>query len=85
MMDQTKLCYLAHQIAEYSLRITLCFFNAASTLLIWAGLMQENLSRVVNNKGTDQPVQMHSLISAFVILLLECIIAKLASSKISTF
>ena len=35
------------------------------------------------NKGADQ--QMHSLISAFVIRLLESIISKLATSKISIF
>ena len=38
----------------------------------------------VNNKGTDQPAQ-HSLISAFVIRLLEGIISRLAMSKISIF
>ena len=30
----------------------------------------------VNNKGTDQPVHMHSQISAFVNLSLDCTIAK---------
>ena len=79
MMVQNKTLTSDRRIAEYSLRNTLCFFNTTSTLLIWAGLMQENLSRVVNNKGIDQPVQMHSLVSAFVIHFLESIIAKLAS------
>ena len=36
-----------------------------------------------NNKGADQPVHPHSLISTFVICLLESIISKLAKSKIS--
>ena len=34
----------------------------------------------VNNKGADQTAWMRSLISAFVILLLECIILKRAAS-----
>ena len=38
-----------------------------------------------NNKDTDQPAHPHSLISAFVILLLESIISKLATSKFSIF
>ena len=40
--------------------------------------------RVANNKGADQPVHMCSLISAFVIRLMESIISRLASSEIST-
>ena len=51
------------------------------THIIWA-LTRENLSLVfVNNKGTDHPAHLHSLISAFVIRLLESIISKLATSK----
>ena len=38
-----------------------------------------------NNKGADQPVHPHSLISAFVIRLFESIISRLASSEISLF
>ena len=38
-----------------------------------------------NNKGTDQPAQLHSLIGAFVILILESTISKLATSEISIF
>ena len=38
-----------------------------------------------NNKGTDQHVHPRSLISAFVVCLLESIIFKLATSKISIF
>ena len=38
-----------------------------------------------NNKGTDQPAHPRSLISAFVIRLLESIISRLATSEISTF
>ena len=37
------------------------------------------------NKGTDQPAHLCSLISAFVIHLLESIISKLATSEISLF
>ena len=39
----------------------------------------------VNNKGVDQYAHQCSLISAFVIRLLESIIYKLATSKISIF
>ena len=38
-----------------------------------------------NNKGADQPVHPRSLISAFVICLLESKISKLASRKILIF
>ena len=38
-----------------------------------------------NNKGANQPVHPRSLISAFVIRLLESIIYRLATSEISTF
>ena len=41
--------------------------------------------RVANNKDADQPAHARSLISAFVIRLLEIIISRLASSEISTF
>ena len=39
----------------------------------------------VNNKGTDQSVHPHSMISTFVIRLLESIIFRLATSGISIF
>ena len=39
----------------------------------------------VNNKGTYQPGHPHSLISAFVICLLESIISRLATSIITNF
>ena len=38
-----------------------------------------------NNKGADQPAYPRSLISAFVIRLLETIISALATSEISIF
>ena len=38
-----------------------------------------------NNKGADQPVCQRSLISPFVILLLEGMISRLATSKIAIF
>ena len=50
--------------------------------------MRENLSSVfANHTGADQPVHLHlrSLISAFVIHLLESIISKLATCKVSIF
>ena len=39
----------------------------------------------MNNKGTDQPAHPCSLISAFVIRLLESTISKLATSESSIF
>ena len=49
--------------------------------------MGENLSSgfFPNSKVADQPAHLHSLISAFVIHLLESIISKLATSEISRF
>ena len=35
-----------------------------------------------NNKGADQPANLHRLISTFVICILESIISKLAASEI---
>ena len=50
---------------------------------IWAST-RENLSSVfANNKGTDQPAHPRSLISAFVIRLLEHIISKFATGEVS--
>ena len=43
------------------------------------------LRRFANNKGADQPAHPRSLISAFVIPLLESIISRLATSEISVF
>ena len=52
----------------------------------WAST-QENLSSgFANNKGADQPMHLHSLISAFVIRLLESsAIPNLATGKNSLF
>ena len=48
--------------------------------------MLENLSSVfANNKGADQPAYPRSLISAFIIRLLESIISHLAISEFSNF
>ena len=48
--------------------------------------MWEKLSSdFADNKGTDQLVLLRSVISAFVIRLLESIISKLTTSKISLF
>ena len=38
-----------------------------------------------NNKSADQPANQRSLVNAFVILLLESIISRLAKSEISFF
>ena len=51
----------------------------------WAST-PDNLSLgVANNKGVDQPVHLHRLISAFVIRLPKSIISVLASREISIF
>ena len=48
--------------------------------------MRENLSSgFVNNKGADQTAHVHSLVSPFVIHLLESIILKLATNEIWIF
>ena len=49
------------------------------------GLEMRMSSGFANNKGADQPVQMHSLISASVIRLLERIISGLIMSEILIF
>ena len=55
-----------------------------SLTLKWA-LVQENLSTVFANiKGANQPAHPRSLISAFVIRLLESNISKLSTSELST-
>ena len=53
---------------------------------IWAST-QENLSLggFANNTDADQPAHPRSLISAFVIQVLESTISKLATSEISVF
>ena len=43
------------------------------------------LERFANNKGEDQPAHPCSLISTFVLRLLEGIISKLATSYVSLF
>ena len=43
------------------------------------------LQRFANNKGTDQHAYLHSLISTFIIRLLESSISKLATDEISIF
>ena len=43
------------------------------------------LRRFENNKGADQPAHLRSLISAFVIRLLESIISRFATNEISIF
>ena len=48
--------------------------------LIWAST-RENLREFANNKGTDQPAHLRSLISALVIRFLESTISKLATSN----
>ena len=53
--------------------------------MIWASTRENLSSMFVNNKGADQTALSRSLISAFVIRLLESIISKLATGEISIF
>ena len=52
---------------------------------IWAWSRENLSSEFANNKSADQPAHAGSLISAFVIHLLESIISRLATSEISLF
>ena len=52
-------------------------------MLVYGPRPEKTCPLFVNNKGTDQPVHPHSLISAFVIRLMESIISKLATSEFS--
>ena len=54
---------------------------------IWASTPENLPSEFANNKSTNQPAHLRSLISAFVIRLLESIISKLATctSEIAIF
>ena len=56
-----------------------------SQIFFWPRCEETCLRRFANNKGADQPVHPHRLISAFVILLKERIISRLATSEISIF
>ena len=51
--------------------------------IIWASKRENLSSGFENNEGADQPVHSRSLISAFVIHLLESIKSKLAISEFS--
>ena len=60
-------------------------FGNAVLILLTIGPRREKtcLRRFANNTGADQPAHSRSLISAFVICLLESIIYRLAASEIS--
>ena len=53
--------------------------------LIWVSTRETYLRGFATNKGADQPAHTRSLISAFVVHLLESIISRLAISEISIF
>ena len=62
-------------------------FSGCLTLIKmkWASTRENLSSGFANNKGADQPAHPRSLISVFVIPVLESIISKLASSEFSIF
>ena len=71
-------------------KIVLCVLSSFAIILlkkkgVVAGRMKTCLRRFAKNTGADQPAQPRSLISAFVIRLLETSIFNPASSKISIF
>ena len=83
---------IERELLREPIRIILqCITDTAEKLkkkevcIIWAPTRENLSSGFANNTGTDQPAHTRSLISAFVILLLESIISRLATSKISMF
>ena len=52
---------------------------------MWISTLENSTLLHAENKGTDQPAHMRSLISAFVIHILESIKSKLDMSEISIF
>ena len=59
--------------------------TAALSPLIAALSLSRFLLGFLNNTGADKPAHLHSLISAFVIHVLESTISKLTTSEISFF
>ena len=52
---------------------------------MWISTLENSTLLHMNSKGTDRPVHLHSLVSAFVIRILESIKYKLVKSEISIF
>ena len=72
-----------HMISNlFSLKLWLFSMQPIHLVCIWAWRW-ENLSSGFANKVADQPEHPHSLISTFVICLLESILSKLATDEIS--
>ena len=88
-------CYIGNRPLECATKIKCSYFSTKNMLWVFKGnhlveinwaLSRENLSLgFANNKDADQPVHLRSLISAFVVRLLQSIISRLAKSKISNF
>ena len=74
--------FAGHKI-ELTTKSPIVFAHTPYPMLIGPRREKTCLLRFANNTGADQPVHPRSLISAFVIRLLESSIFKLASSKIS--
>ena len=80
------------KIGKLSLAVSLCLWILTyykmplqQKKIIWASTYDNLILFYANNKGADQPVHLHSLISAFVIRYLDSIIAKLDTSKVLRF
>ena len=55
------------------------FISRKKIIFVWASSQVKQILLHVNNKGADQPVHLHSLVSTFVFYSLECVIAYLAT------
>ena len=67
----------------YCNNMSVCLgIKTSEKLDIWALMAKNMSSKFANNSGADQPANLCSLISTFVICLLESIIYKLATSVV---
>ena len=69
----------------YPVGVCVYFFLNTLSILPCGPRREKTFRGVANNKGADQPAHQRSLISAFVISLLESMTFRLASSEISIF
>ena len=73
-------------VAGAGLHCLFCPLSASQIVYVMGLDARDNPSSgFANNKGADQPAHSRSLISAFVIRLLECIISSLPTSEILLF
>ena len=85
MLLRSEVTYVLADLCLYGLHTTKSDFLMTWLILYVPRREKTCLRWSANNKGTDQPAHTRSLISAFVICLLESIISKLAKGKILLF